>query len=196
MKTLEVRRHSLTKKGAAREQGSLLSSEGVRLARLLGDTLPRFDHVLTGPDRRHVETAIALGHAVDEMINWPSGYVPMVVGHHDQWRWDHPYERYSELLLQSQELRDVADEHLQHWRRAVDQVPAGGAALVISSGGSIEPVLVRAVQGGDMAGWGSALHHLDGATLTFEEGTCVDVRVHHGWVQERVSSRSSDPTES
>lgn len=190
VKTLEVRRHSLTKKGAVRESGSLLSAEGVRLARLLGETLPRFDYVLTGPDRRHVETAIAMGYAVDEVVGWSSGYVAGVVAHHDQWRWNHPYERYAELLRESPELRDVADEHLGRWRHAVDQVPAGGAALVVSSGGSIEPVLVRALTGSDVAGWGSALHHLDGATLTFDGEACVAVTLHRGWVQEHVSSGS------
>lgn len=174
VKTLEVRRHSLTKKGPAREHGSLLSPEGVRLARSLGETLPAFDHVLTGPDRRHVETAIAMGDAVDEMINWPSGYVAGVVDHHDQWLWERPFVRYAELLGASSQLRSVAETHLDHWHRAVDQVPDGAAALVISSGGSIEPVLVAAFDG-DFAEWGSALHHLEGATLTFDDSQCVDL---------------------
>jgi hypothetical protein len=36
MRWLEVRRHSLTEKGAARGRGSQLSAEGVALARLVG----------------------------------------------------------------------------------------------------------------------------------------------------------------
>ena len=39
MRWLEVRRHSLTKKGAARGRGSHLSAEGVMLARLVGAKL-------------------------------------------------------------------------------------------------------------------------------------------------------------
>ena len=93
VKTLEVRRHSLTKKGSAREAGSLLSADGVAHARRLGEQLPPAGYVVTGPDRRHVETAIAMGYAVDEMVNWPSGYVNGVVDHHDQWRWEAPYEQ-------------------------------------------------------------------------------------------------------
>ena len=88
MKTLEVRRHSLTKKGTAREHGSLLSADGVQMARSVGEPLPDFVYVLTGPDHRHVETAIAMSYAVNETVEWTSGYASGVVAHHDQWRWD------------------------------------------------------------------------------------------------------------
>jgi hypothetical protein len=120
-----------------------------------------------------------MGYAVDEMVEWPSGYVAGVVEHHDQWRWEQPFVRYAELLEVSSALRDVTLEHLEHWSRAVDQVHAGGAALGSSSGGAIDPVLVAAFADGDFAGWGSALHQLDGATLTFASSTCVDLTVHH-----------------
>ena len=177
MKTLEVRRHSLTKKGSAREAGSLLSADGVAQARRLGEQLPPAGYVVTGPDRRHVETAIAMGYAVDEMVNWPSGYVHGVVDHHDQWRWEAPYEQYAHLLETSAALREVAEAHLGHWLRAVDQVSEGETALVVSSGGSIEPVLVAAHPGGDLTSWGSALHQLEDASLSFDGHRCVDVTI-------------------
>jgi hypothetical protein len=76
VKTLEIRRHSLTKKGRARERGSLLSPDGVRRARQMGDSLPNVRYVLTGPDRRHIETAIAMGYAVDETVDCRPGTSP------------------------------------------------------------------------------------------------------------------------
>lgn len=178
MKFLEVRRHSLTKKGAGRDRGSLLSPAGVAQARQVGDSLPRAGYVLTGPDRRHVETALAMGFAIDEAIDWPSGYVPGIVEHHDQWRWERPYLRYAELLRSSTGLRAVVDEHLRHWRRAMSMVPDGESALIISSGGSIEPVLVAAVSRAAHAEWGPALHHLEGATLAFDGAEFVDISLH------------------
>jgi hypothetical protein len=165
----------LTKKGAERERGSLLSVDGVRAARAVGDALPACGYVITGPDRRHIETAIAMGYAVDEVVEWPSGYVEGVVDHHDQWRWDQPFVRYRELLQASPALRGVAETHLGYWRHALDQVREGEAALVVSSGGSIEPVLVAAFASDEVASWGSALHQLDGATLTFDGPACVDL---------------------
>lgn len=141
-----MRRHSLTKKGPSRESGSLLSAEGVSRARTLGDLIPHANYVLTGPDRRHVETAIAMGYAVDETVSCPSGYVSGVVEHHDQGRWDRPFERYAGLLRSSTRLREVAQEHLAHWLRALEQVDDGETALVISSGGSIDPRWLPRIQ--------------------------------------------------
>ena len=170
-----MRRHALTKKGPSRESGSLLSVEGVSRARTLGDLVPHAGYVLTGPDRRHVETAIAMGYAVDETVPWPSAYVSGVVEHHDQWQWERPFEGYAELLRTSAGLREVAQEHLAHWLRALAQVDDGETALVISLGGSIEPVLVAAHPEADHADWGTALHQLQGATLTFDGDQCVGV---------------------
>jgi broad specificity phosphatase PhoE len=167
----------LTKKGPARESGSLLSAEGVARARALGDQLPSAEYVLTGPDRRHVETAIAMGYAVDEMVSWPSGYVSGVVNHHDQWQWDKPFQRYAELLQTSIALQAVAQVHLTHWHRALDQIDNGATALVISSGGSIEPMLVASYPNGRHAEWGTALHQLEGATLAFDGDQCVGAQI-------------------
>jgi broad specificity phosphatase PhoE len=175
---LDVRRHSLTKKGASRDHGSLLSADGVRLARQLGDSLHGVGYVLSGPDRRHIETAIAMGYAVDEAVDWPSGYVSGVVEHHDQWQWDQPYARYARFVESSPELRSVVDQHLRHWRRGLSHVDDGESALVISSGGSIEPVLVAAVPGGDHEAWGPALHHLEGATLSFDGKEFTGITMH------------------
>ncbi|UFU06103.1 hypothetical protein [Ruania halotolerans] len=105
MRTLEVRRHSLTKKGSTREAGSLLSGEGVSRERQLSVELHAISYVVTGPDRRHLETAIAIGFVVDAMIEWPSGYIPAVIEHHDQWCWERPFERYAHLLRTHSPLR-------------------------------------------------------------------------------------------
>ncbi|RNI25239.1 hypothetical protein [Flexivirga caeni] len=115
------------------------------------------------------------------MVDWPSGYVPGVVEHHDQWRWNLPYEHYARLLEVSAALREVVAAHWQHWHRALSKVRDGGTALVVSSGGSIEPVLVFAFAAGRFAEWGSALHHLDGATLVFREDTRIDLEIRRRW---------------
>jgi broad specificity phosphatase PhoE len=165
VRTLEVVRHSLTRKGAEKSKASHLSPDGVRLARQLGESLAGMDYVAVGDQPRHLETAIAMGFAVDEQTTWPSGYVDGEVGHHDQWTWSEPFVRYARLLAEGRRLRDVAQEHLTHWRRILDSIPDGGAALVVSSGGSIEPVLVAAFPAADHARWGAPLHQLEGATI-------------------------------
>src|SRR5581483_10534951 len=101
MRWLEVRRHSLTKKGTARGRGSHLSAEGV--------TLGPFARVLTSPAPRAIETAVAMGFAVDDIIELPSGYVPGQVGHHQQWTWPEPYVSYAELIGSGGDLAKVAN---------------------------------------------------------------------------------------
>lgn len=61
MRWLEVRRHSLTKKGSARGRGSHLSAQGVALARAVGDQLGPIAYVVTSQSPRAIETAIAMG---------------------------------------------------------------------------------------------------------------------------------------
>ena len=98
MRWLEVRRHSLTKKGAARGRGSHLSAEGVMLARLVGASLGPFAFVVTSASPRAIETALAMGLAVDDTMELPSGYVSGEVERHQQWNWPRPYRTYAELF--------------------------------------------------------------------------------------------------
>jgi broad specificity phosphatase PhoE len=142
MRWLEVRRHSRTKKGAARSLGSSLSAEGVSLARLVGESLGPFASVVTSASPRAIETAVATGFAVDDTVEFPSGYVPGEVEHHDQWRWPRPYRTYAELLRRGLGLAIVAESHRRIWTAVVEAVPDGAAALVIAHGGGIEPRLV------------------------------------------------------
>ena len=159
----------MTRKGRpATDSGSHLSSEGVRSARALGDEFPAFAHRPVGEQPRHLETAVALGCAVDERIAWPSGYVDRVVAHHDQWAWAEPFRTYAELLASSSALAEMAEAHLAHWHRMLSGVGDDAAVLVVSSGGSIEPVLVAAMPDDDHASWGSAFHHLEGARVSWD----------------------------
>src|SRR6266545_2150702 len=94
MRWLEVRRHSLTRKDSARDRGSHLSADGVALARLVGESLGPFASVVTSASPRAIETAVAMGFAVDDTVAeahrriWtsvvaavPDGAAALVVGH-------------------------------------------------------------------------------------------------------------------
>jgi broad specificity phosphatase PhoE len=178
MRWLEVRRHSLTKKGEARGRGSHLSAEGVTLARAVGAELGPFAYVLSSSSPRAVETAVAMGYAVDDAVDMPSGYVAGEVDHHDQWRWPQPYARYAELIGDGGGLAKVAQLHRDLWIGAVESVPDRCGALVVSHGGSIEPALVSCLPTADHRSWGAAFRHCDGARLTFHDGhfTAIEFR--------------------
>lgn len=111
MRWLEVRRHSLAKKGMARGRGSHLCARGVALARAVGAELGPIAYVATSQSPRAIETAITMGLAVDDTFDLPGGYVPGEVGHHDQWSWPHPHLTYAELIRQGGGIVAVAQAH-------------------------------------------------------------------------------------
>jgi broad specificity phosphatase PhoE len=164
MRWVEVRRHSLTKKGPGRGRGSHLSAEGVALARAVGVRLGPVGYVVTGDAPRAVETAIAMGLAVDTTAAMPSGYVAGQVGFHEQRRWPEPWVRYAELVAGGG-LAAVARAHQAVWVEALQRVPEGGVALVVGHGGGIEPGLVTCFPDADHYRWGPLLGHCDGARL-------------------------------
>jgi broad specificity phosphatase PhoE len=194
MRWLEVRRHSVTKKGSARGPSSLLSQEGVDLARLVGRSLGTFASVTTSASPRAIETALAMGYAVDDTVDLPSGYLPGRIDHHDQWHWPEPHRKYAELLAQLPELAAVADAHRALWIRLLAAVPEGAAVLVVCHGGGIEPALVSCLPHADHGSWGPPFGHCDGARLCFDRGSFVGIDFHR--VHDIVRLMRATPTSS
>jgi broad specificity phosphatase PhoE len=90
-----VRRHApTTKAGDGRGAGSSLSRSGVVQARRLGDSAGPFGYVVAGDVSRSAETALAMGFAVDEIVDmgtgvWEDGQLEK--GHdHAHWDWSSP----------------------------------------------------------------------------------------------------------
>jgi len=174
LRWLEVRRHSFTKKGEGRDRGSHLSEEGVQAARRVGSGMGPFAYVVASTAPRTAETALAMGFAVDEIVEMGSGYVGGVA-HHDQWTWKAPYLRYRTLLDTEGPLTVAAAAELDRWRYVLARVPDRGAALLIGHGGTIEPTLVTALPHADYVAWGAPFSHLDGARLAFEEDRFISI---------------------
>src|SRR5262245_21364126 len=161
----------MTKKGPGRGSGSHLSAAGVALARTVGAEVGPVAYVLTSTVPRTLETAVAMGYAVDEAVEMPSGYIPGEVDKHAQWAWPEPYVAYARLLAAGAAgLAEVARAHQELWRRALAAVPDGGTALVVTHGGIAEPALVACFPDADHARWGGPLAPCDGARLTVDNG--------------------------
>jgi broad specificity phosphatase PhoE len=84
-----------------------------------------------------------------------------------------PFPHYAELIRTSSAFADVAAAHRRIWTQTVREVPDGGTALVISSGGAIEPSLVACLPDADHAGWGAPFGHCGGVRLTYADGRFV-----------------------
>jgi broad specificity phosphatase PhoE len=168
MRWLEVRRHSLTKNGPARGSGSHLSAQGVALARAVGEQLGNVAYVVTSSWPRAIETAIAMGYAVDETSDLPGGFVPGEVGHEDRWTWLKPYVAYASLIRRAAGVAAVANAHREAWIKVVQERNDDEIALYISHGGVIEPALVACLPDADHASWGAPFACCDGARLAFD----------------------------
>jgi broad specificity phosphatase PhoE len=174
MQEIEIRRHSCTKKGEGRGKGSHLSSDGVALARELGQAMGRFDLVLASEVPRTAETAIAMGFAVDDLIEtvpaiaWPA---LDAIGHQERWAWETPWARFAELVARDATVAAFG-EWLKHaWEDALAAVPEGGRVLVISHGRFIEVGAITCLAGSEpsaYATWGEPLHHGEGIRLSYD----------------------------
>ncbi len=174
MKTLEVRRHSCTKKGEARGKGSHLSADGVALAREVGRNLPEFDYVMASTVPRTLETAIAMGYAVDDLVKVPqklAGQAMVVVGHLERWSWEFPWLRFRELAANHDVAGRYGEWLRDSWIAALDRVPEDGRALVVSHGRDIELGVLAClphVPDDEVRGWGEPVHQCEGVTMTFD----------------------------
>lgn len=172
MKHLEVRRHSLTKKGEERGSGSHLSSEGVRLARACGETMGPFAYVVASIVPRTLETAVAMGFAADICIDQGGGPLWEAsleeVPFHAQWEADEPFVLYRDAIERGGAMYELAQLQLEIWTSALDRVPDGGAALVVTHGGLSDSGLVHAMPDEDHTSWGPPISQLEGARLTYD----------------------------
>ncbi|MEU8322317.1 histidine phosphatase family protein [Nonomuraea sp. NPDC048881] len=178
MRWLDVRRHSLTKKGAARGRGSHLSGDGIALARFIGSGVGPYERVVTSSSPRAVETAVAMGFAVDDTMEMPSGYVPGEIARHAQWGWTEPYRRLAEIIREGREAATVAETHRAIWADTVRDVAEGCSALLVGHGGAIELALAACFPDASHDSWGTSFAHCDGARLGFDDGRFVSIEFH------------------
>ncbi|MES2459595.1 MAG: histidine phosphatase family protein [Armatimonadota bacterium] len=173
MRTIEVRRHALTKKGDGRGKGSHLSAEGVAQARNIGASLGRFDLVLTSQIPRTLETALAMGFAVDDQLA-ALGEIPAAVwdeiGHQERWAWKDPFAQFARFAAAGGPTAEMGKRQKAIWQTALESVPDDGCVLIVSHGRVIESGLVTCLPSGDFAAWGGPFHHGEGFQLTYDDG--------------------------
>lgn len=183
MRQIEIRRHAYTKRGAARGRGSHLSAEGVALARAVSKETGSFALVLTSEVPRTLETAIAMGYAVDDILTIPAdlGTAAMaVIGHHERWTWDRPWVRFAALVRQPGPVADLGTWLCTAWENALASIPGDGRVLVISHGRIIEVGVMACLPGlpaADLATWGEPLQHCEGVEMSYGNGRFDHPRV-------------------
>jgi broad specificity phosphatase PhoE len=168
MRILEHRRHSF------RQQNGHLSREGVDLARRVGKTAGPFDFAVTSPVTRAVETAIAMGYAVDDEIDLLATFGPKVEAEVD---WREGFQGFSRALPRNGAatayMRDLADL----MTRLVTTVAGGGRVLVISHGGVVEASAVGCLPDADHEAWGPACEPCEGVRMTYDGDAFTSIEI-------------------
>jgi broad specificity phosphatase PhoE len=183
MREIEIRRHSCTKKGEARGKGSHLSADGIALAREVSYAMGVFDFVLTSEVPRTLETAIAMGYAVDAQVGAPADVAgPAIdeIGHRERWSWEAPWVRFAEIVDQDGAVATFGRWLRETWVNALESVPDSGRVLVISHGRDIEVGVVACLQGvqtTDFSTWGEPLHQCEGVRMSYQNGSFLDPRI-------------------
>jgi broad specificity phosphatase PhoE len=169
MKTIEIRRHSIRTK-----PGDHLSQQGVTLARSVGENLGPFDRVVTSTLPRAFETAIAMGFAVNEQIEFMSSYGADV---EREVPWPQSFAAYSEAVKPGGAAGQYAKNLAEYYAELANYLADGRAALVVNHGGVLELGVVVCLPDADYASWGDAVDYCEGARLFWEDGEFVKAEV-------------------
>jgi hypothetical protein len=186
MKVVEVRRHSMTKPSAASAGGSELSQGGVDLARQVANGV-EFACVVAGESpARGIETALAMGYAVDWTVDMSGGDLLAAcyeeIGGFHAWRdWPDPFGGFAQYVERGGASAALGQHQIGVWTRALSEIGDAQSALVISHGGLIECALATLFTPATMRDWGGSFWNLEGARVGFENGewsTCELIRLH------------------
>ena len=150
-----------------RKPGQHLSQEGIELARSVGDTLGSYHRIVTSTVPRAIQTAIALGYAVDEAIE-AIGEVPEAVL--EAVGWPKPFAEVARLVGEMVEVGDFAQSQAGIWRKTVQSLPDGASAMLITHGSVIELGAVACMPNADHAAWGDAIGYCEGLRMSFDAG--------------------------
>jgi broad specificity phosphatase PhoE len=167
MKTIEHRRHATRTKPSPH-----LNTEGVDTARKVGASCPRFARVVTSPKKRAIETAVAMGFAIDEtatilkdipedlnaFISYDAGFSAL-------------FSAISETPLAEKYMRKLREL----FENELEKIPEGGRLLFVSHGGVVEwsalaclPELARAL--------GNPIDKCEAIELSWEKGKFISLK--------------------
>jgi broad specificity phosphatase PhoE len=169
MKTIEIRRHSIRSK-----PGQDLSEQGVALARLIGLEMGKFDRVVTSPLPRAVQTAQAMGFAVDSTE-------PLIATYGDdvemECPWPASFSDYAAAYRRGGATFSYAQRLAGFYRQLAESLPEGGAALVVNHGGVVELSAVGCLPSADFSALGDYIECCEGIRLAWQKDRFIDLQV-------------------
>lgn len=163
-KIIEHYRHALRSKPSPH-----LNAEGVRIARKLGERLSSYDLVITSPKKRAVETAVAMGFAVEKTVKILKD-IPRDV--ETKISYQLGFSAFAETIPEEPSVQAYLETLRGFHSRILEKVPDGGRALLVSHGGLVEWCALAVFP--KAAEWGGPLDKCEGIRLVFEGEKCVE----------------------
>lgn len=148
-----------------RKPGAHLSREGIALARVVAQSGKPYDLVVTSAIPRAIETAIAMGLEVDQIIEG-LGQMPDAVD--AEVGFPSPFRRVATAVAAGGAATRFATSQAELWRQVVQQVPDGGRALVVTHGLFIEMGAAACLPRADHAAWGGPIGYCEGMRLHYD----------------------------
>jgi len=147
--------------------GDHLNQPGVTLARLLGENMGPFDRVVTSTLPRAIETAIAMGFAVDEQNELMTSYGMDV---EQEVPWPSSPAEYVSAIRRRKVAASYADQLKTLYTKLADYIIHGRSALVINHGGVLELGAIACLPDADHSSWGPHFDYCEGIKLFWENG--------------------------
>ena len=163
MRTLVHLRH-----GERAPGGTDLTELGARRAAEVGRRMARFDRVVTSPKPRAVETAEAMGYAVDAELPL-LGSLPGPIERWIDRSMPRSFDAFVRFVAKVEEARTEAEALAARLAQEVDLLPESGRLLAVSHTGVVELNAVGAL-GPAAAAWGPTAGYLEGIMLAREAG--------------------------
>jgi broad specificity phosphatase PhoE len=167
MRYLELRRHTLRT-----DDHPHINQAGLDLARRIGVGMGPFHRVISSPSPRCIETAIAMGFAVDELYEPVQEELKRKHLHKldDLLPANTSFVERAAVMQDEKAGRRYAEALVAQWTALARRIPAGKSFLVITHGGYIDDSAVACLPGTDHRKWGRNLSHCEGIRLAFDKG--------------------------
>ena len=158
-KTIEIRRHAERHK-----PGSNLNARGVARARNASARDRAFAFVVASPLPRAVQTAVAMGHGVDEE-DWTMASMGPAM---EVFPWDVSFGEMQRVIGTDPVAGAYATLQAAQLRQWLSRVESGEAVLVVSHGGIAEAGIIGLMDDTDVSGFGPSLDYCEGARLELD----------------------------
>lgn len=167
-KTIEIRRHAERHK-----PGDNLNARGIARACNASARDREFALVVTNPIARAIQTAVAMGHSVDEE-DWAMAAMGRAL---DGFPWDVSFAAMQEAIETDPIPRAYATWLTAELRSWLSRIQPGEALLIVSHGGIAEVGIIGLLGDVDVSTLGSSLDTCEGARLEVDGDEVVSVRM-------------------